>query len=110
MTTQHTPGPWKAVTAILNVAKEGDPETAHIVTTRKWGAPNIAEVTTEANARLIAAAPALLEALEAILQMEDEHATTCATQPTWASGRATIGPCDCCYGRARHAIAQAKGE
>jgi len=61
---KHTPGPWKAAEAICENAPN-----EHIVTNGKWGAANIAIVDTEANARLIAQAPAMLDALKSILDM-----------------------------------------
>jgi hypothetical protein len=61
MNTQHTPGPWKTWPSIHNgqtYIVKGD------YTSKDNGC--IAHADTEANARLIAAAPDLLEALEFI--------------------------------------------
>ena len=58
-----------------------------------------------------AAFDALLAAAEAVDAFHgDSHMTTCATQPTWASGRDSQGLCDCCYGQLRAAIKLAKGD
>jgi hypothetical protein len=61
---KHTPGPWKYALAVVNNAPN-----IYVVTTGKWGAANIAQCSEdsgEANARLIAAAPDLLAALDAL--------------------------------------------
>lgn len=71
MSTQHTPGPWKAVRnasfwevvtpppgQTLDQANEYSPSLAYV-----WGE---GEEQAEANARLIAAVPDLLEALKAM--------------------------------------------
>ena len=103
MITQHTSGPWKAEKYCI------------------WGGLNyeiyvagtqtaLAVETQQANARLIAAAPDLLAALQEFMREDDPHTVNCATQPTWASGRSSPGPCDCRYGRARAAIAKAEGK
>lgn len=73
-----TPGPWKASEAICRNAPN-----AHVVTDGKWGSPNIAVVDTEANARLIAAAPDLLEACEKVY-------ANAAENPEWI--RMILGP------------------
>lgn len=89
--SEHTPGPWTAIQVEggeWTIWREG---TNHFVT------ETTGTMATEANARLIAAAPDLLEALEAL-----------------------VDPCDC-YGRergdhsvlcnrARDAIAKARGQ
>ena len=56
----YTSGPWKASLAVVSNAP-----SVYVVTNGKWGAPNIAQVAEEANARLIAAAPEMLKALQA---------------------------------------------
>ena len=65
MSTKHTPGPWKAYTAAKN-QKEYQVYTdtsGHIA----CGVEHVAWTNTEANARLISAAPEMLVALEAAL-------------------------------------------
>ena len=59
--TQHTPRPWKAYLVVVNNA----PSQWH-VGTGEWGAPSVAVCNNETTARLIAAAPELLEALTAL--------------------------------------------
>ena len=63
MTTKHTPGPWRFVTrATVHMSEHNIAEVGTWKVCAKQGA-----VTTSADARLIAAAPDLLEALEAML-------------------------------------------
>ena len=74
MTEQHTPGPWTWPEGCTQIEALADPENsqtyyapvAHMDV--EWSAEAMA-----ANARLIAAAPELLEALELI----DSHLTRC---------------------------------
>lgn len=56
---KHTPGPWKSALAVVSNAP-----SIYVITNGKWGAPNLAQVYDEADARLIAAAPEMLEALK----------------------------------------------
>jgi hypothetical protein len=63
---KHTPGPWESSVSIVENAEE-----RVTIRQKKWGGEIIAdmgelEYHNEANARLIAAAPDLLEALEAV--------------------------------------------
>lgn len=64
MKLTHTPGPWKAVDAFV----ENNPNR-WLVARGGWGGPNIADCGpgAEADARLIAAAPELLAAIEDLL-------------------------------------------
>lgn len=74
MTTQHTPGPWEVspdnagsqytITGVGSLEKA--PTVAYVVR-----AKHIASDTVQANARLIAAAPDLLAALQDILTIKD---------------------------------------
>lgn len=65
MTTQHTPGPWHVdecdTDARTYIQSEGDNEIANI----QWGALK-PDQWEQANARLIAAAPTMLDALSVI--------------------------------------------
>mgnify|MGYP003491085065 CR=1 FL=1 len=67
MNTQHTPGPLKAVQIII----ENSPCTWAVQRKsirEQWGKPSIATyIDNEADARLFAAAPAMYEALQAML-------------------------------------------
>jgi len=96
--TQHTPGPWR----VDNKAFGGSEVGAELVIYSSRGivamACTIHEglVNAEANARLIAAAPDLLAALEALYDQED-----------WNNEDV---PANSPIGMAAAAIAKAKGE
>ncbi|CUI82783.1 Uncharacterised protein [Achromobacter xylosoxidans] len=107
MTTTHTPGPWtlETVRTVSGFCHKVGPFPAR----REGGDPrhaclysdypsesNPADQELLANARLIAAAPELLEALEWALRAME------ARNPLWAEGERFIA--------ARAAIAKAKGE
>jgi hypothetical protein len=81
--SKHTPGPWAVFrrdgySTYIHAINEGDEintfqvASCHSATSRKYF-PTRGEA--EANARLIAAAPELLEALQAMLRMTERHAT-----------------------------------
>lgn len=80
MTTQHTPGPWAVTTVgschgIHPAASDNERDDICRVAPHNYH-PNgwqAAKGEAEANARLIAAAPDLLAALEACLQRLDSH-------------------------------------
>jgi hypothetical protein len=83
MSTQHTPGPWAVGT---DTARDAAPGRVHVlaqsITTS--GLETVAVASTENNARLIAAAPELLDALIdcadtlAVLALIDEPALVAA--------------------------------
>jgi hypothetical protein len=93
MNTQHTPGPWA-------VKHHEDTDTYSIyVAGRQWNSWTVAALgyskEDEANARLIAAAPDLLEALQTMLiafappnyeEMDESELETCF--PEWTKARA----------------------
>jgi len=84
---QHTPGPWRASIYCIWGGINGDTYVAGTQTA-------IGADAQEANARLIAAAPELLEALEAVVACWNHHDV----------GKAYVEDL------ARAAIAKAKGE
>jgi hypothetical protein len=104
MTTQHTPGPWNYIqrgTQVWGRSVGGCQlqESDHLIADiRGWGhiqyLPNGADVQ-DANGRLIAAAPDLLEALK---EMLDNHEDACTGYGEGAADKA------------RAAIAKATGE
>lgn len=90
MKTQHTPGPWmyrKQANGSLDFFGEGGDRVI---------LSNARLINQEANARLIAAATELLEALKDILHVMEQHEQ--------------LSGCDCSIGdQARAAIAKATG-
>jgi len=66
MMDNHTPGPW--FVEAQNVHSGG-----RVICRTDW---NIRDQVDDANARLIAAAPELLEALEALMAHEPDHSDT----------------------------------
>lgn len=74
MTTTHTPGPWEYDGDYIFAAAIGgyiaDPNTDDM-TSGRYVAKRDAQVQIEANARLIAAAPDLLAALQGVLRVAD---------------------------------------
>lgn len=81
MTAQHTPGPWKLsdfeVYPTVWKGAENTRNHALIARVSNWGGEtNELREQAAANARLIAAAPELLNALCAIVASDDAHALT----------------------------------
>jgi hypothetical protein len=97
---KHTPGKWKAVYEI-DVANEGwivKSDARPYVASVLWGA--IAS-ETEANARLIAAAPDLLAAISEIIEYAEQYLDLCdGDHPA----------CEASIEMARNAIRKATGE
>ena len=103
MSAKHTPGPWRLYQGPL-LYVEADNHVGPIAELRSrldYGRmhPLVAE-TRDANARLIAAAPELLEALKAMVALDEEHHQRCQ------------GDEDVCreVRQARYAIAKAIGD
>lgn len=94
--TKHTPGPLKAVQVII----ENSPCTWAVQRKsirEQWGKPSIATyIDNEADARLFAAAPAMYEALQNILEFYE-----------WSNSN---GAEQAAYDKARKALAQAEGK
>ena len=131
MTTKHTPGPWKKAERLNGLwwhisaessglgPGQGRQAVACVHGGSKRGAKAYAEMS-EANARLIAAAPDLLEALREIMPFTATAAIGChgeKCREPWchscngeeeAEAAAQKG-CDA-YAKARAAIAKATGE
>ncbi len=96
--SKHTPVPWKANFAISGAAYifGGDRNFACVF--NEWKD----EENQEANARLIAAAPELLEALAALLDLNDNY--------SYFGGEIYRDRIDRAWDNARAAIAKARGE
>lgn len=75
MQTQHTPGPWAAQIGARHIDVEADDWIITETDTHKSDSPPRAQCI--ANARLIAAAPELLEALKKVAQSLEWHAHGC---------------------------------
>lgn len=98
--SKHTPGPWVAVGAMVENTHDYNPDICSC-DLRSFGQENLWREYEEtlANARLIAAAPDLLQAIQGLLYMPDFD----GTQPTSATRR-DAKPA------ARAAIAKATGD
>ena len=97
MSAAHTPGPWRLEPVndrSINHLCPVDPNDLSLLTVVMQDETPFAAVYNDADARLIAAAPELLEALKAICDEQDER-----------QGYASIET----YDRARAAIAKATG-
>jgi hypothetical protein len=76
MNTKHTPGPWvQAEYSKLDIVANGDT----FIATARDGLNGIARERAIANARLIAAAPELLAALESLVAEYEPNIKTFAT-------------------------------
>lgn len=85
----HTPGPWRAVQCRGLDGKPLGPWQVNWYTPDSgipWAVCQLDQLAVEANARLIAAAPALLEALEDLLN---------PPHTSWCDGRTEDGDCPC---------------
>lgn len=102
----HTPGPWAVnpFCAQVDCQKFCDDGTLVPVCRLLWPTKYCSEDETEANARLIAAAPELLEALERIAQHTDPD------DPESYRADDREGCLDTVQAIAAAAIAKAKGE
>lgn len=102
---QHTPGPWTAVTQTHDIkGRELDfPESVVQINQIPGGvvARMTMQVEHKANARLIAAAPEMLEALRLLMKAEDMQ--------NGARGGCTMGAISSAIDAARLAITKATG-
>lgn len=71
MNTKHTPAPWTLASKMLEGRKH---PTYFVQLPGTASFQRIVETQHEANARLIAAAPELLEALQAIIELAEDGA------------------------------------
>jgi hypothetical protein len=70
---KRTPGPWAYTLAVAENSPEFFAIHRDIPLSARWGRPGIGEAYTEADARLIAAAPALAEALRSLQSAVDDY-------------------------------------
>lgn len=95
--SKHTPGPWRllpeeadrAYVRVRGTIPGGRYKVANIVTPTYHGAPPREAEETRANARLIAAAPDLLESLAELLDALDQNGS-CSYERIREAGRAAI--------------------
>ncbi len=103
MTTKHTPAPWTqghSPAGITCVWLDGATEPLHEMgRCTSW-----IDCNTEANARLIAAAPELLDACMAMIEWDDRE------QDHAVDFNARMDLCRAAFNKARAAIAKATGE
>lgn len=89
MAAKHTPGPWRFVEPSLLPFRIESPDGEY-VTQIKYVPSGRAEGETIANARLIAAAPDLLEAVKALQYVLTECDDNYAKWPQWEQAEAAI--------------------
>lgn len=82
MTTKHTPGPWKHGKT-LGVINGADGSLVATTGYRVTAVPDGQECEDDANARLIAAAPEMLEALKAFIERGTKLAGFPASYDPW---------------------------
>lgn len=96
MSTKHTPGPWSIDPKRALRVVDSDDQTIG-----SFGASDMIRDSWEANARLCAAAPDLLEALEelrgAVIDLDQDE-------------EGSVNLCEAAIRKARIAIAKARGE
>ena len=107
MSNKHTPGPWTVTADGAGWYIECSPERGHSVAYIRAEIgeedPDTSDNEKEANARLIAAAPELLEALSKFVEFAELHG-----EVVFAGGGMTvIDAMNACTTKARAAIAKA---
>lgn len=105
----HTPAPWKIDNSINTAINKGDKHIA-MVNYYKCGNPEVDVYGDEheANARLIAAAPELLEALEEVVT--ELHGAIYNRALLWATKDVAYQYADSLVAEYRVLVAKAKGE
>lgn len=112
--SKHTPRPWKVesstpdgarVVAIAPVAWCGANSSFGVGTSQ-----SISAKQARANAHLISAAPELLEALQVLMNLNDNHGLNFQKQEFGFGGEMYQDRIDRAWTRARTAIAKAKGK
>jgi len=99
--SKHTPGPWHHTGREFNDVRDSDDELVAVALHLRVGQPERSVQEAEANARLIAAAPELLDALK---KMES------ALAKCFGPHKAEEGDRHRALAQARVAIAKATGE
>ena len=86
--TKHTPGPWTHIPGGFTIKAPSDHHSFQLIASLSTGMKTRSEV--EANARLIAAAPDLLEALQTIAGYLDDTAACNSDKAMASTARAAI--------------------
>ncbi|CDY76148.1 hypothetical protein BGLT_05221 [Caballeronia glathei] len=89
MSEKHTPGPWFVTGTGLSRYVEGKVRPGVLQEVAWCGATEVPE-QMEANARLIAAAPELLEALQAMVDAHAIPSSICKERPVYEAALAAI--------------------
>jgi hypothetical protein len=84
--TQHTPGPWHFDGQEFNDVREADGELVAVALHLRTRKPERSLAEAEANARLMAAAPDLLEACKAALSDYEPYIEKCRAAIAKATG------------------------
>jgi hypothetical protein len=87
--TRHTPGPWIAVGFWVEHPSDKRPDICNC-DPRSMDQEGRSDAEILANARLIAAAPDLLEALRGALEHWPVPSSICKDRPAWEAARAAI--------------------
>ena len=87
---KHTPGPWEAEWHRKYKQWNVFPESGKAVVSVTDLCGEYSKEETEANARLIAAAPELLEALQGLLDCMAIPSSICKERPAYEAARAAI--------------------
>lgn len=93
MNTEHTPGPWRIGNGSFIISDHPAPGITGSDDVQYYGGHLICESVSQANARLIAAAPDLLEALKVLLFAFEELAKAIkplSSDPVIVSARAAV--------------------
>lgn len=80
--SKHTPGPWRNGSVHIVADVESIGKKTEVIVCHVWNRGSDAQ--TAANARLIAAAPELLAALQAILHPDNESIVYFVPSDSWA--------------------------
>lgn len=88
--SKHTPGPWTHTGREFNDVYDSDGQLIAVALHLRVGKPERSVAQTAANARLIAAAPDLLEALRGALEHWPVPSSICKDRPAWEAARTAI--------------------
>ena len=90
MSVQHTPGPWKAYPIEMNHGLPYTPVAANTLLAKVYSEAFGDYEQSEANARLVAAAPDLLAALRAMVSAQHSGPISDEMLAAWKQGKSAI--------------------